>query len=253
MQRPTSRSRMSVIAIVILAALLTSACGTTTQWRSVENSYERIDRPPVDQKSTVELGFTLLLKLSKQERKELRLANELTKGDGFFTFALHADPGTYTLEQENDSFLFFFPTRGNSMWCTYRGLSLRSGIRVSKTGHKPPVLFSPSPCPAPKRNGSNNILYGIPREDPEFIIRDVEILGVRYFRQELIYNGRVANHVRFIYREASPAGIREAYTQELQYDLSESDIIGFRGARIQIFDATNIELTYKVLATFPDS
>ena len=66
------------------------------------------------------------------------------------------------------------------------------------------------------------------------------------FSQELIYNGRVDNYVKFIYREFRNQMARSAFTQEVQYDLGLSSEIGFKGVRIEIIDATNSEITYRV-------
>jgi hypothetical protein len=71
-----------------------------------------------------------------------------------------------------------------------------------------------------------------------------------YFKQEFIYNGRVQNALKFIYREYINDYARPAFTQELQYDLSESKIIGFRGLRIEILNASNTKIKYKLLNNF---
>lgn len=68
-----------------------------------------------------------------------------------------------------------------------------------------------------------------------------------FFRKDFMYNGRVGNSLKFTYREFVNDLARPAFTQDLQYDLTESDIIGFRDARIKITDATNTSLKYKVL------
>ena len=47
--------------------------------------------------------------------------------------------------------------------------------------------------------------------------------------------------------------MRPAFTQDIQYDLKESNIIGFKGVRIEIIEATNRHIKYKVLNSFPDS
>lgn len=71
-----------------------------------------------------------------------------------------------------------------------------------------------------------------------------------YFRQELIYNGKVGNAVRFLYRELSGGYMRDAFTQEIQYDLSEGSEIGFKGARLKVLNATNRSITYEVSKHF---
>ena len=72
------------------------------------------------------------------------------------------------------------------------------------------------------------------------------------FRQELIYNGKTGATLRFLYREFSQDMIRPAFSQELTYDLDEGSEIGFRAVRIEVMDATNILLTYRVDKSFPD-
>tara|TARA_R110002110_G_scaffold95455_1_gene246468 strand:+ start:29861 stop:30601 length:741 start_codon:yes stop_codon:yes gene_type:complete len=68
--------------------------------------------------------------------------------------------------------------------------------------------------------------------------------------QELLYNGRVGNNIRFIYREFSDDLIRPAFTQEVQYDLDESSTIGFRDLRIEILSASNTNISYRLIRNF---
>ena len=72
------------------------------------------------------------------------------------------------------------------------------------------------------------------------------------FIQELLYNGRVENNLKFIYREFSDDMIRPAFSQEVQYDLSNSDEIGFKSVRMRILDASNTVLKYELLSNFQD-
>lgn len=68
--------------------------------------------------------------------------------------------------------------------------------------------------------------------------------------QEFIYNGKVNNAIKFTYREYINDYARPAFTQDLQYDLNESKIIGFRGLRIEIIEASNSKIKYKALSSF---
>lgn len=70
------------------------------------------------------------------------------------------------------------------------------------------------------------------------------------FKQELIYNGKVGNYIKFLYRELSGGNLRAPFTQEIQYDLAEGNIIGFKGARLQIISSSNREIEYIVLSKF---
>lgn len=68
----------------------------------------------------------------------------------------------------------------------------------------------------------------------------------RTFRQELIYLGRSGDELSFKYREYSGSLARPAFSADLKYDLSESQTIGYRGARIKIIEAGNQLLKYRV-------
>ncbi|MFM2085508.1 MAG: hypothetical protein RLZZ237_377 [Pseudomonadota bacterium] len=67
------------------------------------------------------------------------------------------------------------------------------------------------------------------------------------FVRELVYGGVSKGTIAISYREFSDKTARPAFTQELKYDLSEGDVIGFRGARFKIIKAGNVSLRYVVL------
>ena len=70
------------------------------------------------------------------------------------------------------------------------------------------------------------------------------------FKQEFIYNGKVGNSIKFVYREFSNDFARPSFTQDIQYDLSESTLVGFKGLKIEILSATNTLIKYKVISHF---
>lgn len=69
-------------------------------------------------------------------------------------------------------------------------------------------------------------------------------------QRTLIYNGRVGGKVNIGYREFSGNSARPAFNNNVEYDLSESKEIAYRGARIEILDATNRGIKYKVISNF---
>jgi hypothetical protein len=72
------------------------------------------------------------------------------------------------------------------------------------------------------------------------------------FQQTLIYNGKIGNRITIGYREFSNNLAREAFSNNVDYDLNESPVIGYKGARFEIIKATNTEITYRVIAGFSD-
>ncbi|MFZ6721191.1 hypothetical protein [Undibacterium sp. Ji49W] len=69
-------------------------------------------------------------------------------------------------------------------------------------------------------------------------------------QQTLFYNGKIGNRITLAYREFFNDNARPAYNNEVTYDLGESSILGYKGARIEIIKATNTEITYKILSGF---
>lgn len=72
------------------------------------------------------------------------------------------------------------------------------------------------------------------------------------FQQTLIYNGRVGDRINIGYREFSNNAARPAFNNEVEYDLSASHRIGYKGASIEVIKAGNDSITYRLLKNFPD-
>lgn len=70
------------------------------------------------------------------------------------------------------------------------------------------------------------------------------------FQQTLIYSGRIGDRITLGYREFSNSLARPAFNNDVEYDLNESKIVGYKGARVEVIEATNQEITYKVLSNF---
>lgn len=70
------------------------------------------------------------------------------------------------------------------------------------------------------------------------------------FMQELIYTGKVGNKIRFTYREFQNGMARQAFNVDVEYDLSESNLISYKGATVEVISASNQRIKYKVLKHF---
>ena len=66
--------------------------------------------------------------------------------------------------------------------------------------------------------------------------------------KELIYSGRTGDTLHITYREyAHKEYIKPAFTQHVQYDLQSSDIVAFQGWTLQILEANNQTIRFKVV------
>jgi hypothetical protein len=69
-------------------------------------------------------------------------------------------------------------------------------------------------------------------------------------QQTLIYKGRTAGRVRIGYREYSGDTPRGDLSNDIDYDLKGSGMVGYKGARLEIIKATNQYVLYKVVRDF---
>jgi len=70
------------------------------------------------------------------------------------------------------------------------------------------------------------------------------------FRRTLIYSGRVANKLRISYREFNNDMARTAFNTDVEYDLNEGNVIGYAGSKIEVLEATNTKIKYRVMRNF---
>lgn len=70
------------------------------------------------------------------------------------------------------------------------------------------------------------------------------------FQQTIEYAGRSGDILKFNYSEFSDGFARQAFTREFQVDLSEGNIAAYKGALIEIIEATNVQIKYKVIRNF---
>lgn len=73
------------------------------------------------------------------------------------------------------------------------------------------------------------------------------------FQQTLIYNGRIGDKINIGYREFSNSLARPAFNNEVEYDLSASKQISYKGASLEVLNAGNNSITYRLISNFPDS
>jgi hypothetical protein len=74
-----------------------------------------------------------------------------------------------------------------------------------------------------------------------------KIYSEDFVRKELIYAGKSGTTVEISYREFRGGLAAPAFYQNLKYDLSESKSITFQNFQIEIINASNQSITYKVL------
>lgn len=76
------------------------------------------------------------------------------------------------------------------------------------------------------------------------------------FKRTVTYQGKVGNKIKISFQEFSAFNgsfmIRDAYTQNIEYELDANGqaMIGFKGLRIKVLNATNLNIEYQVTRDF---
>lgn len=97
---------------------------------------------------------------------------------------------------------------------------------------------------------------GLVRCNPEneqpvkFKEKKIEIFKKDALQQVLYYNGKVGNKINIGYREFMGDIARPAFNNDVEYDLKESKTIAYKGAIIEVVNANNQSITYKIVKNF---
>jgi len=215
--------KMKQFIFLCLGLFLLTGCGTMTV--PVDPQKENSDYPPLDQISSAEVGETMV-----------RQANLLLyKGFKFTNKHVYYRPFTdipASFFGKNDLFLLNINGSGEEVYCgLLRNADLKRTLKICR----------------------NEEFF----KDDEFkqsqpIKGEYALVDVENFQRSLIYTGKSKDVIYISYREFKNDMARPAFTQDLTFDTSDDKIFGIKGARIELFEATNSYIKYKLLSRFKD-
>ena len=213
--------------LLLLLIILTS-CGVKKNV-VIANS-ETTYTPEVNQINNTEIGITLVSKETAKKYEAIVISKEVKIKPNMLVKTLNV----------GETFIKKFETEKHEL---YENLNDPTyGIAISKMAETPKV-YSTGPT-------GNGLKLKPSKYTIEYNTNQLPIKNDDYYKQEFIYNGKVGNGIKFIYREFVNDYARPAFTQDLQYDLSEDKIIGFRGLRLEVINASNTKIEYKVIKHF---
>lgn len=221
--------------IGVMIGGLASGCAST---QTIPPQIEQIDRPALGAVVEIELGETAVESGRRRSLPGLALSNELTWGDGVLRKRFTVAPGRLAARQSDARHTYYFSDRMTARDPLLGTAPYASGGLCRANDGSGPVrgFITPGLC----------VLSW--NATPQ--VRDIRIdeadEGAR--RRELIYHGRADGKVRFLYRETAGDDARQS--QSIDYDLNHSAVIGFRGARLEVLEADNTRLRYRLLAPF---
>ena len=221
------------LTLVVLAALLLSACATPA------NNYQaaviEISEPPIGVERTANVGDELLRQGLYREHDGIRLGETVKIGlFGSYTFSA----GEYLKTGANKKGTYYLPT----------GLAGSGAVDVA-------ALADPFQSIMLKADGRT--ICGVSVFDAYYCAKSeliqnivVPVLSQDSFQQTLIYSGNVADTLKIGYREYSGSVARPAFNNDVEYDLTDSMYISYKGAQIEVLEANNQIIRYKVIRNF---
>lgn len=213
---------------IFTIVLFTSAC-TTMKYNGASTYVKQVDYPPIGQVITAYVGEHLVEKGTISEIGVLKVSETV---DGV---AYNIPAKTY-IQTGADESKYFFSAIG-----VEKGVFSDpfQGLYVSKNDQTEIcviTVFGASSC-----------------YDAQFTIDSQLSEHGNNFQQTLIYSGKIGDKINISYREFSNNLARPAFNNSVEYDLSESNIIGYKGAELEIIKADNRSITYKVIRNFPSN
>ncbi|QOW45793.1 MULTISPECIES: hypothetical protein [Acinetobacter] len=179
--------------------------------------------------------------------------NESYIGDQLLTQGIYTKREAYYIPENNKKFLLNIP----------KGFYLKTG-EDNKGSYYSPTNNIPDGATVPNNTGIISLL--VTSDNSLCIVgmylnkachfkdigekRTVNVAQDNSFQQTLIYNGKVGNKINIGYREFSSNLARPAFNNDVEYDLSESKTIGYKGAVLEVIEANNQMIKYKVLKNF---
>jgi len=235
-----------IIPILLIASLL-SGCATksklmTRTYTPAHYSEEVVSFPALNTDAKVEIGQSIIFTASRTVVPAIKLTHDLRHDwenlGKQYAVTIHA--GMLSAKGKDKEGVYFQAKKkviGQEVE-SGRVDELTGGIYLPHNKSQPSEIFLLR---------SDRIPLNDPHPEIDYSVTSDEEWGENSFKRELIYSGVSQSTVSILYREFKNDMARPAFSQELKYDLSQSKIIGFRGARFQVIKATNIELQFKVL------
>jgi hypothetical protein len=232
----------------VFAVLAISSCASVKPSENLKRSYTPMyysaaisDYPSIGEVRTVEVGESLVGKDKQTTIPAIDIEQAIehpTENIGT-KFTVTILPGRY-VESGKDAFGKYYEAKAGKILSNGVALAskFKAGVYISDSDSKNTEFYAVS-------DSGNPLSY--PKHAIPFTRSIHQTRDELSFKKELVYTGISQNVVTILYREFKDDMARPAFSQDLKYDLSESKIVGYRGARFEIIKATNQGLTYKTL------
>lgn len=204
-----TKSSKNIKLCLALSALITIYGCSSVSYTGAPQAVREINFPPIGAIAEAGLGEPMLRKGQSAEEDYLRL----NQGTGGVLWSLEA--GDFRQIGETSERKYFSP--GNRVRHNMSGGGFPEALSISEQ----------------ERQICVHVIMGKTHCYPaDFSIVKKSIEAEANFQKTLFYNGRVGDRINIAYREFSGNHARPAFNNQVEYDLTASNEIGYMGAII---------------------
>jgi hypothetical protein len=219
------------IAALLLAVILPGCAKPKYNYSALETN---ISHPPAGPVNTSYIGDTILSKGKYKEHDAIYVKQKI---DVMWAYTLL--PGYYLKQGEDEIGEFYYPG-GDEPGHVDKAMIADPWTSIMARKDPPAIcvitMFNVATCNTEHQN--------------YFERRKKTFSNPDSFQQTLIYSGKIGDKINIGYREFSGNMARPAFNNNVEYDLSESMMIGYKGAKIEVIEANNQLIKYKVIENF---
>jgi hypothetical protein len=216
---------------VVFLVLLVSGCA------SPDFNYRpqsvKISEPPINSVHTAYIGDVMLRQGKYTEHDAIYLPNKIS-----VSWAYDLLPGYYLKKGEDENTETYLPSGGDDGGAVDKAALADPWSAIMVYKYKDEICVVTFINALSCESTSN------------FERRKKPLLSSDSFQQTLIYSGKVGNKINIGYREFSNNLARPAFNNDVEYDLGSSNVIGYKGARLEIIEATNEYIKYRIIQNF---
>lgn len=223
----------------LLAACL-AGCATPHR-QAIASQLTIVELPKLGDERTAEAGEAVVTKSRVYLYEAVRLENRISGGDGNFGKRFTLEPGLLEATVRDEKHIYY-TTNKLAVFDSVSGTQFeRGGLAVS--------ILAPNDV----KFYWNEEIRDAPKPAPVLAKTEAADGERPNFRRELIYNGRSGDTLRFTYREYSGELLSAQLIQMIQYNLKNGATFGYKGARVEVIEASPARIKYRLLAGFPDA
>jgi len=235
----TGGHRMYRLFVSLSFAVALSGCVSALP---IETPLTEMDRPALNQMVTAELGALILEKGKYKVVDALISRNDIVLDYGPLRVVVTIPAGVLTARLRDDKYTYYFSSRTTARdpLAGDIGWSNNTALRVANDN---PGDVQAVSMPLGER--------AMPDVPPVLERTKIPIVDGSGYRQQLLYSGRSGDILKFQYRGSGSVAGPEP-NEDIQWNLRDGNVVAFKGARIEVVDATNARLNYRVLSSFTD-